>query len=299
MTPLWTCIRRTGLGHRDPGLHQVRRAGRVGDHAARPDGPQRRAEQLALQPGQRRQVGRLAPPARLRPATQRAEPGAGASTSTRSKPPTGSASSTPTSRPSAQTTSTGSPAPPARPGRARCGATSTAVTRAPRCAASAPSNDRLAARARAQRSSQRSSRPATGALAKADAPPAASPRPARGPGRAPPPRMSPERLRGGRPRTANTAPTSPPTSAASSAAVIRPGRAHRCNQRPFVVGRRAAVRSRRLRRGRRRAPRANARTIHCGWACTTSRCPTGSGSQAERHPAPASRRGRCSDEARA
>ena len=57
-------------------LGQMRRAGRVQNHATGPGQRDRGRQQFALQPGQRRHVGGLTPPARVGAPPQRAETGA-------------------------------------------------------------------------------------------------------------------------------------------------------------------------------------------------------------------------------
>ena len=168
------------------GLDQVRRAGHVGDHAAGPDRAQRGPQQLALQPGQRRQVGRAgaasAPPAGgaaspARCTGRRPAPGRSASAGS-----FGVAADRRGRRPAAR--STGRPPWPRwRPGRPGARRTSTAVSRRRRAgAASAPSRPALPP-GPAHRSSQRSSGPSSGAAAQRERAPAGCPRPARGPGR--------------------------------------------------------------------------------------------------------------------
>ena len=167
------------VGHHQPGLGRVRRAGHVGDQR-RPGGP-RRAPTPSSSRCSRRQRGEVAglpPPARLGPAAQRAQPGA-RRVDQHPVVRRGLAGDRPR-RPSPVRTCTASPGWPPPGGPARPGArpTSLATSCAPRSAASAPSSAALPP-GPAHRSSQRSSAPLERGRRPAPARPAGCPRPAR------------------------------------------------------------------------------------------------------------------------
>jgi hypothetical protein len=140
---------------RDDRLGQVRRAGDVGEQAARSQQRDRGVEQLALQLGERRQVGRLPPPARLR------RPLHGASSSTRSAQPSASGG-----RRASAVTTCGSPA--RATSRERWCCSSNASSRAPRSRASVSSSAAFPP-GPAHRSTQMRSGPSSGASASASA----------------------------------------------------------------------------------------------------------------------------------
>ena len=167
-------------GQHVPGLGQMRRAGDVADHAAGPGRVQRRGEQGALQPGQRRQSRGRPAPAGLRPAPERAQAGARdvgehpvEAPAARRRRPVGARTGARRGRRSRA----GGAAPASR---ARCWRTSAATRRRRVPAASPASRPRLAARARRQVQPGRSG-PVTSA-GPGRAPPAGWPRPAPRPG---------------------------------------------------------------------------------------------------------------------
>ena len=186
-----TPLRRAALGHRHLGLHHVRRAGHVG-RPRRPGGPPAAPRRAAPAAAGSAAAGRPAAGASAPPAGGAASPAR--CTARRPAPGRSDSSGRSGSRPTVAAVGRQhgdrQPAVACSTSRARCSATSTAVTSAPRCAASAPSSAGLAARAGAQvepagvrcrRSARRPARPR----------PAGSPRPGRAPGRRGSPARSP------------------------------------------------------------------------------------------------------------